>query len=54
VKDERSGAKKKSYERKNARAHDLYVKRNQEKNAKRPKQRYVAGVSWIREDAIPE
>jgi hypothetical protein len=55
MKDERSGQKKKAYERKNPRAHDLFVERKQEKNALRPKQRFLGinsqtgfGLGWTR------
>lgn len=50
-----SKQKKNSYERKNARANDLYREANREKNALRPPQRFLGvdpktglGLGWAR------
>jgi hypothetical protein len=55
MKDERSGKKKNSYERKNPRAHDLHRQANRAKNALRPPQRFLGvdpktglGLGWTR------
>jgi hypothetical protein len=55
MKDERTGQKKPSYQRKNPRSHDLYVERKQARNQARPKQQFLGidsqtglGLGWIR------
>lgn len=47
--------KKHAYQRKNPRAHELFVQRKQERNAARPKQRFLGvdpqtglGLGWAR------
>jgi hypothetical protein len=55
MKDERTGQKKPSYQRKNPRSHDLYVERKQARNQARPKQQFLGvniqtglGLGWTR------
>jgi hypothetical protein len=55
MKDERTGQKKPSYQRKNPRSNDLYIERKQARNQTRPKQRFLGidpqtglGLGWTR------
>jgi hypothetical protein len=54
MKDERTGQKKPSYQRKNPRSNDLYIERKQARNQARPKQRFLGvgqtglGLGWTR------